>query len=243
MATVLTADPADSILDIIQRGHPRDGHPFVTLAYAQSLDGSLAARRGETLVISGLASQKLTHRLRASHSAILVGIGTILADDPQLNVRLVPGENPQPVILDSHLRTPLQARIFQSLPPWIAGTLPIDPDRVAALEGRGSRLLVFPPQEFGRVPLAMLLKHLRDLGVDRLMVEGGAAVITAFLQADLVDLVVLTIAPILVGGQPAVEALLGEERSLRRDFPVLGKMAASRLGDDLIVWGYPQRSG
>jgi 3,4-dihydroxy 2-butanone 4-phosphate synthase/GTP cyclohydrolase II len=75
------------------------------------------------------------------------------------------------------------------------------------------------------------------------MVEGGAAVITAFLQADLVDLVVLTIAPILVGGQPAVEALLGEERSLRRDFPVLGKMTASRVGDDLIVWGYPQRSG
>jgi 3,4-dihydroxy 2-butanone 4-phosphate synthase/GTP cyclohydrolase II len=75
------------------------------------------------------------------------------------------------------------------------------------------------------------------------MVEGGAAVITAFLQADLVDLVVLTIAPILVGGQPAVEALLEEERSLRRDFPVLGKMAASRVDDDLIVWGYPQRSG
>jgi 3,4-dihydroxy 2-butanone 4-phosphate synthase/GTP cyclohydrolase II len=117
MATVPTADPADSILEVIQNGPSHVGRPFVTLAYAQSLDGSLAARRGEPLSLSGLESQKLTHRLRASHSAILVGISTLLADDPQLNVRLVEGENPQPVVLDSRLRTRFKARVFQSMFP------------------------------------------------------------------------------------------------------------------------------
>lgn len=243
MAMVPTVDPADSILESIQRGTPQVGRPFVTLAYAQSLDGSLAVRRGEPLAISGLESQKLTHQLRASHSAILVGIGTILADDPQLSVRLVSGEHPQPVILDSHLRTPPGARVFRSKAPWIAAALPVDPGRAAALEERGARLLVVPTSQDGRVSLSPLLQHLAELGVKRLMVEGGAAVITAFLRAGFVDLLVLTIAPVLVGGQPAVEGLLGEGRSLPEEFPHLAEMKVSRLGDDLIVWGIPRARG
>lgn len=243
MATVPTADPADSILEVIQNGPSLVGRPFVTLAYAQSLDGSLAARRGEPLSLSGLESQKLTHRLRASHSAILVGISTILADDPQLNVRLVEGENPQPVILDSGLRTPPQARVFQSMIPWIAGTLPVEPGRAAALEACGAKLLVFPAGDDGRVQIPLLLHRLAELDVMRLMVEGGSAVITSFLREGLVDLLVLTIAPILVGGQPGIDHLLCDKRSPREGFPKLLKMKASRLGDDLIVWGFPQRQG
>jgi 3,4-dihydroxy 2-butanone 4-phosphate synthase/GTP cyclohydrolase II len=240
MATVPTADPTDSILEIVRSGQSLAGRPFVTLAYAQSLDGSLAARRGEPLLLSGLESQKLTHCLRANHSAILVGIGTILADDPQLNVRLSTGENPQPVILDSRLRTPPQARIFQSMVPWIATTFPVDSSRAAALEACGVKLLVFPALDEVRVQLSLLLPRLADLGIQRLMVEGGAAVITSFLREGLVDLLVLTIAPILVGGQPGIEGLLGESGSQQGGFPRLAGMNISRLGDDLIVWGHPQ---
>ena len=241
MATVPTADPADTILKVILNGHSPGERPFVTLAYAQSLDGSLAARRGEPLSLSGLESQKLTHRLRASHSAILVGIGTILADDPQLNVRLTQGKNPQPVILDSHLRTPPQARVFQSMFPWIVGTLPIEPGRAAALEARGAKLLVFPAGDDRRVQLPQLLQRLAELGIKRLMVEGGTAVITSFLREGLVDLLLLTVAPILVGGQPAIADLLGENRGMPGGFPHLVDMKVSRLGDDLIVWGFPQK--
>ena len=241
MATVPTANPSDAILEIILKGQPLAKRPFVTLAYAQSLDGSLAARRGEPLLLSGLASHKLTHRLRAGHSAILIGIGTILADDPQLNVRLTQGKNPQPVILDSHLRTPPQSRVFRSMFPWIASTLPVEPGRAAALESRGAKLLIFPAGDDGRVQLPFLLSRLAELGIRHLMVEGGTAVITSFLREDLVDLLVLTIAPILVGGQPVLDGLLGERRSLGEEFPHLAGMRASRFGDDLIVWGCPQR--
>ena len=243
MATVPTADPADSILELIQYEQPPVGRPFVTLAYAQSLDGSLAARRGEPLSLSGLESKKLTHRLRASHSAILVGIGTILADDPQLNVRLIQGKNPQPVVLDSRLRTPPKARVFQSMYPWIASTLPVESGRAAALEARGAKLLVFPAGDDGRVQLPRLLQRLTELGISHLMVEGGTAVITSFLREGLVDLLVLTIAPILVGGQPTIDGLLGEMQSPRGEFPQLVEMKASRSGDDLIVWGFPQQPG
>ncbi|HEX9595492.1 MAG TPA: RibD family protein, partial [Anaerolineales bacterium] len=83
--------------------------PTVTLSYAQSLDGSIALHRGEPLTLSGPESMAMTHRLRAAHDAILVGIGTVISDDPQLNVRLVEGRNPQVVVLDSRLRLPLTA--------------------------------------------------------------------------------------------------------------------------------------
>src|SRR5512133_2370683 len=90
----------------------REGRPLVTLSYAQSLDGSLAAQRGTPLALSGPQSMELTHRLRAAQDAILVGIGTVLSDNPRLTVRLVEGSQPQPVILDSHLRFPLNANLL-----------------------------------------------------------------------------------------------------------------------------------
>ena len=118
--------PIDQLLARATTHRLQTGRPLVSLSYAQSLDGSLAARRGSPLLLSGKASMQLTHRLRASHDAILVGIGTILADDPQLTVRLVQGPQPQPVILDSHLRLPPNARVFQGPKlPWI-GKLPGD---------------------------------------------------------------------------------------------------------------------
>src|SRR5574341_453241 len=92
----------------------RTGRPLVTLTYAQSLDGSIAARRDARLELSGPQTLRLTHHLRSTHDAILVGIGTVLADDPRLTTRLVEGKNPQPVIVDTHLRIPLTARLLQN---------------------------------------------------------------------------------------------------------------------------------
>mmetsp|Transcript_34521 Transcript_34521/g.55844 ORF Transcript_34521/g.55844 Transcript_34521/m.55844 type:complete len:147 (+) Transcript_34521:57-497(+) len=92
----------------------KQNRPFVTLTYAQSLDGSISAERGSPLLLSGKESMTMTHALRAAHDAILVGVGTLIADDPSLNVRHVNGTNPRPIILDSSLRMPLNRKLFTS---------------------------------------------------------------------------------------------------------------------------------
>jgi len=201
--------------------------PLVTLTYAQSLDGSIAAVPGRPLALSGPESTTFTHQLRAAHDAILVGIGTVLADNPRLTVRLASGPDPQPVVLDSHLRFPLDANLLRHpRRPWIATTQRAAPERQAALEAAGARVIRFPADDCGRVHLSALLDALADAGIKTLMVEGGSAVVTSFVSARLVDRVALTLAPRLVGGLRAVAALC----DLR-----LQNVTYRPLGIDLIV--------
>jgi 3,4-dihydroxy 2-butanone 4-phosphate synthase/GTP cyclohydrolase II len=220
----------------------KTGRPLVGLCFAQSLDGCLAARPGQPTQLSGPQSSHLTHQLRAAHDAILVGVGTLVADDPQLTVRLASGrlasgrlasgQNPQPVILDSRLRTPLQAKLVKRTgqPVWIATTPSADPARKAALEGAGARLLVLPADEQGRVSLAALLEKLAEEGVSSLMVEGGAQVITGFLTQGLADWMAITIAPVLLGGLPALgPGLPGLTR--------LKEVHTEQLGEDMMIFG------
>ena len=215
--------------------------PRVTLSYAQSLDGSITFCRGKSLRLSGSHSQHMTHQMRAAHDAILVGIGTVLADNPRLTVRLATGNNPQPVILDSQLRFPLQAHLLQNQgglggrAPWIATTERAEPRMAKDLESAGARLLRFAAGPDGRVPLERLLKELAAREVHSLMVEGGARVITSFLAAGLVDSVVITIAPLFVGGLHAVEHLaVNSHPDL---YPRAQELKAAGLGEDLVVWG------
>jgi len=214
----------------------RSGRPFVTLSYAQSLDGSIAGRPGRPLALSGPQAMALTHGLRAAHEAILVGIGTVLADNPRLNVRLVEGPDPQPVIVDSRLRFPPYAELLKnSGSPWIATNEDADPERRQVLEAAGARVLVLPGSN-GWVDLAGLLNHLGSMGINSLMVEGGAQIITSFLASRLVDQVVLTIAPLLVGGLRVVDHL---GHSSRRRLPRLKNLSYQQLGDDLVLRGEP----
>jgi 3,4-dihydroxy 2-butanone 4-phosphate synthase/GTP cyclohydrolase II len=216
------------------KAHSRH-RPFVTLSYAQSLDGSISARRGEPMAISGPESMEMTHRLRAQHDAILVGIGTVLADDPRLSVRLVDGPNPQPIIVDSQLRCPLQARMIQNgSNPWIASREDAPLERQQALEAAGARVLRLPAADNGQIDLAALLASLWKLGIKSLMVEGGAAVISSFLTAHLVDRMVVTIAPMLVGGLNAVEQAATTRRAA---LPRLSRPQYQKLGDDIILLG------
>ena len=207
--------------------------PKVTLTYAQSLDGSITLKRGQPLAISGKESMTLTHRLRASHDTILVGIGTILADNPQLTSRLINGKNPQPVILDSRLRTPLEARLFShpSHKPWIFCSQNASLEKKAQLESQGATVFPVSENENGRLNLRDVLKTLKEKEVNSLMVEGGSEVITSFLAAQLVSRLVLTIAPMFVGGLKAVNNLH------TNNLPQLKNVKQEWLGKDLIVMG------
>ena len=216
----------------------RTGRPFVTLSYAQSVDGCIAARPGQPMALSGPQSLVLTHQLRADHEAILVGIGTVLADNPSLTVRLVTGRNPQPIIADSRLRFPSDATLLQhpDRAAWIASSQQADGQRQAALEAAGARILWLPPNARGQVDLAALLERLGQLGINSLMVEGGTRIITSFLSERLVDSVVLTIAPTLLGGLRAVRKL----RLLDSvHLPRLRNVHYHQLEDDIIMWGDP----
>lgn len=229
-------DPIDWLLGTAA-AHARSDRPRVTLSFAQSLDGSLAARRGAPLALSSSESMHLTHRLRAAHGAahgaILVGVGTVLADNPRLTVRLVEGANPQPVVLDTHLRTPATANLLHGpLYPWIACAQGADVARSAALKAAGAQVISLPPGETGGVSLPALLAELSRRGIANLMVEGGARLIGAFLAARLADQVMITIAPVFVGGLPAIEA-----GSLAGSMPHLASPQVQRCGNDLVVWG------
>jgi len=133
------------VLDQIRRtmtAYTTRDRPLVTVGYAQSLDGSIAALPGHPLLLSSSPSTTLTHLIRALHDGILVGIGTVLADDPRLTVRRVSGRSPRPLVLDSRLRFPLYARMLrQDLKPWIVATGNADEERQAELEKAGARVI------------------------------------------------------------------------------------------------------
>ena len=233
--------PLEDWLEQAHSNRQTPGRPLVGICYAQSLDGSLTDRPGHGLALSGPEAQQLTHRLRTLHQGILVGMGTILADDPQLTARLVDGPNPQPVILDSRLRIPLTARLMhpeRTAPmPWIATTEPVDAERKQVLEAAGARILVIPAAASGGVQLAALLDCLGVMGLDSLMVEGGARVISSFLAEDLANYAVITISPRFVGGVNLLTPGALSQRTNGADFPRLRQAGGERMGEDWIIWG------
>jgi diaminohydroxyphosphoribosylaminopyrimidine deaminase/5-amino-6-(5-phosphoribosylamino)uracil reductase len=178
------------------------GLPYVTVKFAQTLDGRIATAPGSSRWISSPASLKLAHKLRATHDAILVGVQTVLVDNPELTTRLVKGRNPVRVILDSKLRIPLDAKVLSNQSAartLVAATPAADKAKLASLKRMGIEVLTVPPDKDGRVDLKQLLKTLGERQISSLLVEGGGAVITSFLRLNLVDKLVAIIAPKILG--------------------------------------------
>ena len=220
-------------LSKVEQERSRNGRPFVTLSWAQSLDGSLALEPGKSFALSGRESLGLTHALRAAHDTILVGIGTLLADNPALTVRHWPGPSPRPLVLDSQLRTPPDARVLAAGAGGvrIACTTAADERRHGRLTALGAELLRLPSWSNGWVDLRALLAALGAAGVERVMVEGGARVLTSFLRAELADFAAITVSPHLLGGLHAVGALP------RPRLPRLAGATHHGLGDDVALAG------
>lgn len=215
-----------------------EGRPHVTLKAAMTLDGKIASADGTSRWITGEEARLEAHRLRFAADAVLVGIGTVLADDPQLTVRHpgLPSKEPLRVVVDSRLRIPAAARVLRSGDPGrvlVACVAPAPPGPAAALRARGARVLELSG-EGGRVDLRALLEALRAIDVIAVLVEGGGELGGAFAEAGLVDRVAFFVAPRLLGGRDAPGPLGGRGRPLK-DALALADVTTRRLGDDLLV--------
>jgi riboflavin-specific deaminase-like protein len=216
----------------------RHQRPLVTVSYAQSVDGSIATRNREQLQLSGHQSLVVTHRIRATCDAVVIGINTLMVDNPLLTVRLIRGTSPQPIVLDSKLRIPLQARLLDRTDRscWLACTDRNDPERIDAVQNRGAKVITCHRDQQGRVDLSHLLHLLGKRGIRSIMVEGGSQVISSFIEARLVDQMIITIAPRLVGGLQVLDRPAVANGSLLR----LNPLSYQPCGPDLILWAQPQ---
>ncbi len=212
------------------------GIPLVTVKFAQTLDGRIAASTGNSRWISSPASRRLAHKLRSLNDAIIVGAGTVLADNPQLTVRLVRGRSPIRVILDSRLRMPLEAKVLaeqEEAPTIIATTSGADEAKRHALQRMGIEVLVIRPDERGEVHLGHLLEVLGQRNISSVLVEGGAETITSFLRLGLADRLVAIVAPKIMGkGIEAVGELNIKEagQALKLSFT-----RVYRSGEDVVM--------
>ena len=228
----------------------RARRPWVTLKVATTLDGFIGSggahpRDPSARFVSGKAARAHGHLLRSQHDAVLVGVGTVLADNPRLTVRLSgsAGLSPLRVVLDGHLRTPPSARLIRQLgtpPVLIIGAQPREGagdagarlGRERALRRAGAEVLLLPADRAGRIPIRSLLRALAEGGVQSLLVEGGSRVHGAFISAALVDSVAFFVAPRLVGaGRP-----IAEGRGLDWRTPLrLGPFEVCTIGEDVLV--------
>jgi diaminohydroxyphosphoribosylaminopyrimidine deaminase / 5-amino-6-(5-phosphoribosylamino)uracil reductase len=211
-----------------------DRRPRVTVKIAQTLDGRVATITGESQWITGPEARAAGHMLRAEHDAIMVGVGTVLADDPALTVRDAAGRDPMRVVLDSALRTPATARLFQSSEAGVVlacgEDAPTGPE--AALIDAGAHVLRVA-MEGGRVSLPAALAAIHDLGIRSVLVEGGPTVVTAFLRERLVERLAVFIAPMVMGAGTGAVGDLGVEHLADA---IRGMVTGiERVGTDVLV--------
>ena len=218
------------------------GRPWVVAKAACSLDGKIATVGGESQWLTGEAARALGRRLRHRVDAIIVGIGTVLADDPQLTTRLPRGRGKDPirVVLDSRLRLPLTARLLNldsEAPTWVATTSQAPPETIRALEARGAQVLMLPG-DAGRVSLPALLEELGTRQVQSLLVEGGAETLGAFFDQKLVHQFNFFYAPKILGGQLATGMVGGHGIIHLGEAHIARDLRVRRVGGDLLVSGY-----
>ena len=213
--------------------------PFVMLKVAATLDGKIATRHGDSKWISGEASRRFVHRLRDQVDGVLVGIGTVLRDDPQLTVRIKGGRDPYRIVLDSQLRIPEEAKVIGVSPSKaIIATSALAPkDKMEKLEKRGVRILILDSHE-GKINLKSCLSKLGEIEMTSLLVEGGSQVNGSFLDEGLIDKLLFFLSPKLLGDHQALEIFAGRGVTRLEEAVAIKKIKTRRIGEDILLEGY-----
>jgi GTP cyclohydrolase II len=231
------------VSDLLGTPLARGDRPFVVVKLAQTLDGRVATTTGDSRWISGIEERRISHGLRAAVDAVAVGIGTVLADDPQLTVRLVPGASPVRVVLDGRLRIPTDARVLdEHAATYVYTTGSAPAARRMALRSVGAAVRTVAPSVDG-LDLDAVLRDLRRTGVRTLLVEGGARLATSLLAAGLVDRAIVSVSPMIFGAGRDAVGELGTERV--GDALRLVNRTIHLAGDDVLIAGdirVPERS-
>jgi len=219
--------------------------PFVVVKVAMTLDGKIATSSGQSRWISGEKSRKFAHRLRSMSDGIMVGINTVLQDDPLLTVRLEGERGPDPVrvVVDSKGRLPLGSRIVKTASEKktiLATTELAAPHKLEALRSSGVEVLTLPSKE-GRVDLQELMLALGAKEISILLVEGGGTLNYALLNENIIDKIYFFIAPFLLGGESAPTPLEGAGAGKLEESWMVESMEMKQLDSDLLIIGYPVR--
>ncbi|HPS62975.1 MAG TPA: bifunctional diaminohydroxyphosphoribosylaminopyrimidine deaminase/5-amino-6-(5-phosphoribosylamino)uracil reductase RibD [Bacteroidales bacterium] len=213
------------------------GRPWGVLKTAMTLDGKIATVTNASRWITGESSRRIVHRMRGRMNAIMVGINTVLTDDPRLNIRLKGNwKNPLKVIVDTRCRIPLTAAVLTTDPQLtlVATTNLSEPARRKELERLGAQVIVCPEAE-GKVDLDYLAGALGQMGIDSLLIEGGSTLAFSALQAGIVDKVVSFVAPRILGGANAPTPVGGPGIETMEKAIELGPMKIKRIGNDLMI--------
>jgi diaminohydroxyphosphoribosylaminopyrimidine deaminase/5-amino-6-(5-phosphoribosylamino)uracil reductase len=213
--------------------------PFIILKVAATLDGKIATREGESKWISGETSRRFVHRMRDQVDGVVVGIGTVLKDDPQLTARMKNGRDPYRIVLDSRLRIPEDARVIGDSPPKtiIATTEGADKDKIERLEEKGVRVLIFDSKQ-GRVDLKKCVDKLGEMGMMGLLVEGGSRINGSFLDEGLIDKILFFLSPKLIGDGKALGIFGGSGKATLKEAIPLNEVRLRRMGEDVLIEGY-----
>ncbi len=191
-----------SLLKLAQVKYRNTGLPFVTLKFAQTLDGKIATLTGDSRWISGPSSLRFVHRMRSLSDAILVGVDTIIRDDPRLSVRLVKGKNPLKIILDSRLRTPPDSHVFKgraATSTIIATTSLSSQGRIKKIKSTGAGVWLIAKDRYNQINLKGLLRKLGQNNFRLILVEGGSRILASFLKERMADHLLVIIAPRIMG--------------------------------------------
>ncbi len=219
--------------------HITTGEPFVTVKFAMSLDGKIATRTFDSKWITNERSREYVHRLRWESDAIMVGVNTVLRDDPHLTARTPDGERePLRIIVDSRGRTPLEANVLRTPHrALIAAAETIERSRAEVYSRQGIEVAILPQQN-GQVDLKSLLALLGQRGITSILVEGGGTLLGSIFTLGLADKVIAFIAPIIIGGREAVTPIAGEGVAAVSEALRLKRVRMERFGDDIMISGY-----
>ena len=223
--------------------HVNTGIPFVTAKFAMSLDGKIATHTGDSRWVTAAPARSYVHEMRRASDAIMVGVNTVLRDDPQLTARDGEGKafphQPLRVILDSRARTPPGARMLAQPGHTLIAAAQSPPDSVGPLCEAGAEVLQLPATKQGMVDPCALLQALGARGVVSVLVEGGGTLLGSLFDLGLVDKMAAFLAPVVIGGRSAPSPVGGEGAATMSEALRMERVRLEQIGDDILVVGYP----